>query len=115
MTFPVNDVETLLIEVAEDRLDVGAFLSALFDGRVWVPLSIGGDDFAEIRAVDHEGSPFVRVFTSQEQALEVLPDRQFAEVSPRDLIARGPVEWGLAINPGTDLGFTVSAATLRQL
>jgi len=115
MTFPSNDLETLLQAASEDRADMATFLRELVASRAWVPVSGGSDENPEIRTVRIEDKPYVRVFTSQEQARAVLPDKHLINPVLSVVLREVPEDWGVVVNPNAELGFTVGAATVRRL
>ncbi|SNS96604.1 SseB protein N-terminal domain-containing protein [Micrococcales bacterium KH10] len=116
MTFPSNDLEQLLLDASQDRLDMGSFLQALVESTAWVPVSSGdNDEGPQIRTVRIEDKPYVRVFTSEEQARAVLPEKNYINPVLGTVLRNLPDEWGIVINPNAELGFTVNAQTIRSI
>ncbi|GAA2240278.1 hypothetical protein GCM10010401_11130 [Rarobacter faecitabidus] len=116
MTFPSNDLEEMLRDANEDRLDIGTFLRALVRSTAWVPVSQGDNgEGPQIRTVRVESKPYVRVFTSEEQARAVLPEKNYINPVLGTVLRNLPSDWGLVINPNAELGFSVGSQTLRQI
>jgi len=115
MTFPSNELEQLLLDASEDRIDMATFLRELVTSPAWVPISGGTDEDPEIRTVRIEDKPYVRVFTSQEQASAVLPGKELINPSLAIVLRELPADWGVVVNPNAALGFTVGAQTIRSL
>jgi hypothetical protein len=115
MTFPSNDLEKLLLDASEDRVDMATFLRELVSSPAWVPISGGTDEDPEIRTVRIEDKPYVRVFTSEEQARAVLPDKELINPALAVVLRELPKDWGVVVNPNAALGFTVGAQTIHAL
>lgn len=115
MTFPSNDLEKLLQDASEDRLDIGSFLKTLVQSPAWVPVSGEPGEESEIRTVRIEDQPFVRVFTSEEQARAVLPDKTFISPIFGTILSKVPEDWGVVVNPTGAFGFTINAQTIRGI
>lgn len=115
MSFPTNTLEELLLDASEDRLDIGSFLAKFIQAPAWVPVSGTTPEDPEIRTVRIEDKPYIRVFTSREQAEAVLPDKECVQLVLADILRRVPDDWGVVINPNGAFGFTVGAQTLRNL
>ncbi len=115
MTFPCNDLEELLRDASEDRSDIGSFLKALVQSPAWVPVSGEAGADSEIRTVRIEDQPYVRVFTSEEQARAVLPDKTFINPVFGTILRKVPEDWGVVVNPTGSFGFTVNAQTIRGI
>lgn len=114
MTFPSNDLETMLQDASQDRLDIGTFLKTLVRSTAWVPVSTG-EDGPQIRTVRVESKPYVRVFTSEEQARAVLPEKNYINPVLGTVLRNLPGDWGLVINPNAAFGFTIGGPTLQQI
>ncbi|GAA2530396.1 SseB family protein [Rarobacter incanus] len=116
MTFPANDLEKMLEDASEDRLDIGTFLRTLVRSTAWVPVSAGeAGEGPQIRTVRIESQPYVRVFTSEEQARSVLPEKNYINPVLGTVLRNLPGDWGLVINPNAAFGFTINAQTIRTI
>ncbi|MGP4044786.1 enhanced serine sensitivity protein SseB C-terminal domain-containing protein [Streptomyces sp. 2A115] len=117
MAFPANQAEEILAAVVNDNRPVEEFLDALTEGQVWVPLPSGADPSAGVSlpTVTIDGSPFVPVFTSQEQLAKGAGDVPHMVPPVRDFVRSLPEYLGLAVNIGGDAGMPIRSHGVRYL
>ncbi|TDQ45955.1 SseB family protein [Actinorugispora endophytica] len=135
--FPVNPVEEALAAAVEQSVpppsadvdgddddeagmeSVSAFIGTLKEGSLWVPLPEGAgtqdDGSVALPTLDVDGSPFVPVFTSQEQLSVRSSDLPFTVVRTRELVDALPRGVGLAVNPGNPVSVPIYPETVLAL
>ncbi|MUL43609.1 SseB family protein [Streptomonospora sp. PA3] len=124
--FPVNDVEHALQDAlaqsgteSPDPAPVSAFISALREGQVWVPLPQGSgtqdDGSVALPTLELEGSPFIPAFTSEEQLGLRSAELPYTVLATRDLAEAMPEGVGLALNPGNPASVPIYPDTIAVL
>ncbi|GLU49476.1 SseB family protein [Nocardiopsis ansamitocini] len=132
--FPVNPVENALAEAiertaaapesADDTQSEGAesvsrFIGALREGSLWVPLPEGSgvqdDGSIALPTLDLKGSPFVPVFTSEEQLSARSGELPYTIIPTQDLADVLPGNVGLAVNPGNKASVPIYPETVATL
>jgi hypothetical protein len=113
---PENALEDALLAGLEDG-DVDRFLVALGDADVYVPAADeetpprGGA--LQLPVVDVDGEQLVPIFTSLTQLARFRPHGTAYLGLPGAALATGDV--GVVVNPGGDLGLTLTPAQLSRL
>src|SRR5512139_3686679 len=116
MPFPCNQLEQALLALRSDETRGDDLLNAIAVGHLWVPLPQGGgaeDASLPITVID--GTPYVVVYTSEEQLERGAGRVGFAMTPGRDFVRSLPAELGLAVNPGGELGLPLPANALRTI
>lgn len=115
VSFPGNDVETLLDAAARGIFDVESFLHAfaLADGVFpVVQLADGGTSFP-VLLIDER--PYIAVYTSLGLAMEAQPNSSLTRATVRGVVARLSPEYGLAVNPGAgQVGLPIHASGVQR-
>ncbi|MFD0775816.1 SseB family protein [Streptomonospora algeriensis] len=125
-SFPANDVEHALQGALEqsgaespDPEPVSAFIAALRQGQVWVPLPEGSgtqdDGSVALPTLDLEGAPFIPAFTSEEQLGLRSAELPYTVLAARDLAEAMPEGVGLALNPGNPASVPIYPDTVANL
>ncbi len=134
VNFPANPVEQALDtalarsrEETEDSGDsgdngegaVGAFVTALREGDLWVPLPQGAgqqeDGSVSLPTLDLEGSTFIPAFTSESQLNVRSGELPYTIIATRELAGILPEGVGLALNPGNTTGVPIYPETVSAL
>ncbi|QBI54806.1 SseB family protein [Streptomonospora litoralis] len=125
--FPVNEVEQALQEALDqsgeqsspDPGPVSAFITALREGQVWVPLPQGSgtqdDGSVALPTLELEGSPFIPAFTSEQQLGLRSAELPYTVLATRELAEAMPDGVGLALNPGNSASVPIYPDTVSVL
>ncbi|MCA1656445.1 MAG: enhanced serine sensitivity protein SseB [Actinobacteria bacterium] len=112
-----NRLEDALL-AARDRVGDEALLRALAAAQVYLPAPAGKPAGAPIPfpLLDVGGAPFVPAFSSLAQLARFRPGGgPYLELEGRALAATWPDGHGLALNPGSELGATLTAEQVERL
>ncbi|OEV05556.1 enhanced serine sensitivity protein SseB [Streptomyces oceani] len=117
--WPGNELEeTLAASLAAPHAG-GRLLEVLGRSNVWVPLPEGGgpdSPHLDLPTVELEGAPYVPVFSSEQQFLEVVGGHMSFTVAPVVEFARGlPPRIGMAVNPEGTVGVPLPPAAVAEL
>jgi len=136
MTFsentPRNEVERLLIEMNEGRIEPENFARALLDHQIFIPIQdekhhIAGFQLStKARPMvieDEEGNRVLIAFSSPERAKDfttLFPDQGIGYgggllIEASWMLRRMGADMGLSINPGQDLGFDFDTDMVAML
>ncbi len=129
---PRNEVEHLLIEMNEGRLEPENFARSLVDQQIFIPVKdekhhIAGFQLSTkaqpLVILDEEGNRVLIAFTSPERAKEFASE--FPEqcagygggllIEASWILRRIGADMGLSINPGQDMGFDFDADMVAML
>lgn len=98
---------------------ISAFISALRDGDLWVPLPQGAgqqdDGSVALPTLDLEGSTFIPAFTSESQLNVRSGELPYTVLATRELAGMLPEGIGLALNPGNTTGVPIYPETVSAL
>lgn len=118
MAFPANHVERCLVAAMQDASRTAELIAALAEAEIWVPLPEGGgphDAELTLPTTEIGGTPYVPVYSSEEQFRRVAGPMAFT-VAPVREFARGlPPHVGLAVNPGGELGIPIPPQGVLEL
>ena len=114
MTFPENELETVLVTASRGETTALAFVELLFRSTAFFPMTSDASGSAALTPVTIDDADFVPVFTSQSEAAAAMPDSAFAEAPVRDVMADAPTHLGLAVNPSGTLGLPISAEAVQH-
>ncbi|WP_017557480.1 SseB family protein [Nocardiopsis baichengensis] len=122
-SFPANAVEEALDRaLSTEGADEGAaeaFLAAMAQGSLWVPVPEGSgtqqDGTIALPSLELQGQVYVPVFTSQEQYDERSSEVPCAVLPVRDLASVLPEGVGLAVNPGNGPSVPLAPETVAGL
>ncbi|RNL85264.1 SseB family protein [Halostreptopolyspora alba] len=133
VNFPSNQVEQALdTALARSREEtdesegegeqsgaISAFISALREGDLWVPLPQGAgqqeDGSVALPTLDLEGSTFIPAFTSESQLNVRSGELPYTVLATRELAGILPEGIGLALNPGNTTGVPIYPETVTAL
>ena len=113
MTFPDNELETVLAAASHGETTVLAFVELLFRSTAFFPMTADASGSASLTPVTIDDVDFVPVFTSQNEAEAAMPGSVFVEAPVRDVMADAPSHLGLAVNPSGTLGLPISAEAVQ--
>lgn len=113
MTFPDNELETVLAAASRGETSALAFVELLFRSTAFFPMTADASGSASLTPVTIDDD-FVPVFTSQNEAEAVMPASAFVEAPVRDVMADAPTHLGLAVNPSRTMGLPISAEAVQH-
>ena len=115
---PDNPLEEVLLAASRGEAEPAAFLDALRESSIVVPCEqTGAPDEVEFPVIEHQGRPYVPLYTSQGQAKKGAPEQEgWLKLAGADL-ARMLTDdaTGLAVNPGGDLGVAIPPDAVSAL
>jgi hypothetical protein len=114
MTFPENELETVLVSASRGETTPLAFVELLFRSTAFFPMSADESAPAARTLVTIEQDEFVPVFTSRSEADAVMAGSALVEAAVRDVMAGAPAHLGLAVNPSGTLGLPITAAGVQH-
>jgi hypothetical protein len=115
---PANSLEEVLLAASRGDAEPAAFLDALRDSAVIVPCEqTGAADEVEFPVIEHQGRPYVPLYTSPGQGAKGAPEQDgWLKVSGGELAKMLTDDaTGLAVNPGGDLGVAIPAEAVQAL
>ncbi|WP_441250171.1 enhanced serine sensitivity protein SseB [Kitasatospora sp. McL0602] len=116
--WPANELEQVLTAALGDPGATPRVIEVLARSQVWIPLPAGADpqgQALDLPTIELAGSPYVPVFSSQEQFLRHAPGVPFA-IAPAWEFARGlPLGVGIAVNPEAPVGIPVPPEGVGEL
>jgi hypothetical protein len=116
--WPANELERVLSAAIGDPGATPRVIEVLARSQVWIPLPAGGDPRGtglDLPTIELAGSPYVPVFSSEEQFVRHAPGLSCA-VAPAWEFARGlPLGIGIAVNPQAPVGIPVPPAGVGEL
>ncbi|MFB7867686.1 enhanced serine sensitivity protein SseB [Streptomyces sp. NPDC056069] len=119
VTWPGNELEEVLAASLGNPSAGGRLVEVLGRSPVWVPLpNGGGPDSAELDlpTLEIDGSPYVPVFSSEQQFLAIAGEHMSYTVAPARDFARGlPPQLGIAVNPGGTVGVPLPPPAVAEL
>jgi len=114
MTFPGNELETVLVAASRGETTALAFVELLFRSTAFFAMTAGASGTASLTSVTIDDAEFVPVFTSQSEAEAAMPASEFVEAPVHDVMADAPTHLGLAVNPSGTLGLPISAEAVQH-
>lgn len=118
-TWPANELEEVLAASVGNPSAGARLVEVLGRSAVWVPLpNGGGPDSAglDLPTMEIDGTPYVPVFSSQEQFRLGAGDHMSGTVAPAVEFARGlPPQLGIAVNPGGAVGVPLPPPAVAEL
>ncbi|GAA2132345.1 enhanced serine sensitivity protein SseB [Kitasatospora kazusensis] len=116
--WPANELEQVLTAALGDPGATPRVIEVLARSQLWIPLPAGADpqgQALDLPTIELAGSPYVPVFSSQEQFLQHAPGVPFA-IAPAWEFARGlPLGIGIAVNPEAPVGIPVPPEGVGEL
>lgn len=115
---PDNPLEEVLLAASKDDAQPVVFLDALRDSSVIVPCEqTGAADEVEFPVIEHQGRPYVPLYTSRAQATKGAPEQEgWLKLTGAELAKMLTDDaTGLAVNPGGDLGVAIPADAVAAL
>ena len=115
---PDNPLEEVLVQASRGDVEPVVFLDALRDSSIVVPCEqTGAADEVEFPVIEHQGRPYVPLYTSQAQATKGAPEQEgWLKVTGADLAKMLTDDaTGLAVNPGGDLGVAIPPDAVAAL
>jgi hypothetical protein len=115
---PDNPLEEVLLAASKGDAEPVVFLDALRDSSVIVPCEqTGAADEVEFPVIEHQGRPYVPLYTSQAQATTGAPEQEgWLKLTGSELAKMLTDDaTGLAVNPGGDLGVAIPADAVAAL
>lgn len=117
-SWPANELEQVLTAALGDPGATPRVIEVLARSQVWIPLPAGADPQGhalDLPTIELAGSPYVPVFSSQDQFLQHAPGMPFA-IAPAWEFARGlPLGVGIAVNPEAPVGIPVPPEGVGEL
>ncbi|WP_405011503.1 enhanced serine sensitivity protein SseB C-terminal domain-containing protein [Kitasatospora sp. NBC_01539] len=117
-SWPSNELEQVLTAALGDPGATPRVVEVLARSQVWIPLPAGADPQGaslDLPTIELAGTPYVPVFSSQEQFLRHAPGMAFA-IAPVWEFARGlPPGIGIAVNPEAPVGIPVPPEGVGEL
>jgi len=117
-SWPANELEQVLTAALGDPGATPRVIEVLARSQVWIPLPSGADpqgQALDLPTIELAGTPYVPVFSSQEQFLQHAPGLAFA-IAPVWEFARGlPLGVGIAVNPEAPVGIPVPPEGVGEL
>ncbi|WP_052390923.1 enhanced serine sensitivity protein SseB C-terminal domain-containing protein [Streptomyces sp. NRRL B-24484] len=117
-SWPSNELEQVLTAALGDPGATPRVIEVLARSQVWIPLPAGADPQGtslDLPTIELAGTPYVPVFSSQEQFLLHAPGMPFA-IAPVWEFARGlPLGIGIAVNPEAPVGIPVPPEGVGEL
>jgi hypothetical protein len=122
-----NELERKLLEAQEGRLDIEAFMTALLESQVFMPvreaktvLNIQRSQSAEPLTLDAEdGTKVLVLFTSPERAKPFVKDYPGYEggllTDFNWIFEHLGTGFGIALNPGSEVGIDIEPDSVAQL
>lgn len=116
---PENDLEDLLVEAQEKRLNFAEFINFFLNADLSVPsgseVMPDGSGLAPL-LFEKNGIQMLGVFTSLSR-VKMFKDKTpyCLSMSGSDLLSRMPSDCGLVINPGFDKGFELPPAGIAAI
>ncbi|MEO6533533.1 MAG: enhanced serine sensitivity protein SseB C-terminal domain-containing protein [Pseudolysinimonas sp.] len=114
MTFPGNELETVLVAASLNETTALSFVDLLFRSTAFFPMTEGEEGGASLTLVAIDQTDFVAVFTSQGEADAVMPGSAFVEAPVREFMKGVPTHLGLAVNPSGTLGLPIYAEAVQH-
>jgi hypothetical protein len=114
MTFPGNDLETVLVAASREETTALAFVEQLFASTAWFPMTIDETGGGSLTVVTLDQKAFVPVFTSEDEAQLVMAGSAFVEAPVREFMEGVPTHLGLAVNPSGTLGLPIFAEAVQH-
>ncbi|MFI8826597.1 enhanced serine sensitivity protein SseB [Streptomyces sp. NPDC053431] len=119
VTWPGNELEEVLAASLGNPGAGARLVEVLGRSPVWVPLPNGGGPDSpelDLPTLEIEGSPYVPVFSSEQQFLAVAGEHMSYTVAPARDFARGlPPQLGIAVNPGGTVGVPLPPPAVAEL
>ena len=115
---PANPLEEVLLAASRGDAEPVAFLDALRDSAIVVPCEqTGTPDEVEFPVIEHQGRPYVPLYTSQTQADTGAPEQDgWLKLTGAELAKMLTDDaTGLAVNPGGDLGVAIPPDAVAAL
>lgn len=122
---PMNELEQRMVAAHQGELSQDALVHHLLDSQIVVlldqdiPDTGWHDDISLMMLNNPSGSPVLAVFTTLERALPWSgPESPFKFAIHTDcgwLVQRMAPDIGMAVNPGSQLGFELPASAIEQL
>ncbi|MCT2592568.1 enhanced serine sensitivity protein SseB [Streptomyces sp. N2-109] len=117
--WPGNELEETLAASLTVPNAGGRLLEVLGRSSVWVPLPEGGGPDSpnlDLPTVELGGAPYVPVFSSEQQFLQVVGAHMSFSVAPVSEFARGlPPRVGIAVNPEGTVGVPLPPDAVAEL
>ncbi|GAA0698289.1 enhanced serine sensitivity protein SseB [Kitasatospora atroaurantiaca] len=117
-SWPANELEQVLTAALGDPGATPRVIEVLARSQVWIPLPAGADpqgQALDLPTIELAGTPYVPVFSSQDQFLQHAPGMAFA-IAPVWEFARGlPLGVGIAVNPEAPVGIPVPPEGVGEL
>ncbi|AXK34337.1 enhanced serine sensitivity protein SseB [Streptomyces armeniacus] len=117
--WPGNELEETLAASLAAPHAAARLLEVLGRSSVWVPLPEGGGPDSpnlDLPTVELQGAPYVPVFSSEQQFLQVVGGHMAFTVAPATEFARGlPPQVGLAVNPEGTVGVPLPPDAVAEL
>jgi hypothetical protein len=113
MTFPDNELETVLAAASRGETTALSFVDLLFRSSAFFPVAVdGGGGSPPIVTIG--GADFVPTFTSRAEADAVMAGSTFVETPVREFMAGMATHLGLAVNPSGTLGLPIFAEAVQH-
>ncbi|MGW7517632.1 enhanced serine sensitivity protein SseB [Streptomyces sp. NPDC054796] len=117
--WPGNELEETLAASLQVPHAGARLLEVLGRSSVWVPLPEGGGPDSpnlDLPTIQLEGAPYVPVFSSEQQFLQVVGSHMSFTVAPAREFARGlPPQVGIAVNPEGTVGMPLPPEAVAEL
>lgn len=117
--WPGNELEETLVAAIGEPHAGARLLEVLGRSSVWVPLPAGGgpeSNGLSVPTVELGGAPFVPVFSSEQQYLQVVGAHVSFAIAPLREFARGlPPQVGIAVNPDGTAGAPLPPEAVAEL
>lgn len=117
--WPGNELEETLAASLTVPHAGARLLEVLGRSSVWVPLPEGGGPDSrdlDLPTVQLDGAPYVPVFSSEQQFLQVVGSHMSFSVAPVGEFARGlPPQVGIAVNPEGTVGVPLPPEAVAEL
>ncbi|WP_196297808.1 SseB family protein [Xanthomonas albilineans] len=115
----MNDLERALISAKAGILSISEFVATLLVSELVVPstteIQPDGSGLTPL-FFDNKGVGMLVAFTEKSRISEFTKMAGYClEVKAFDLLKRIPVEYGVVINPGCDVGFDISPNGIREI
>ncbi|MGW7352005.1 enhanced serine sensitivity protein SseB [Streptomyces sp. NPDC054784] len=117
--WPGNELEETLAASLTAPHASARLLEVLARSSLWVPLPEGGGPASahlDLPTVQLQGAPYVPVFSSEQQFLQVVGTHMSFTVAPATEFARGlPPQLGIAVNPDGTVGVPLPPDAVAEL
>lgn len=117
--WPGNELEETLAASLSAPHASARLLEVLGRSKVWVPLPEGGSPASpnlDLPTIELQGAPYVPVFSSEQQFLQVAGAHLSFTVAPVVEFARGlPPQVGIAVNPEGAVGVPLPPDAVAEL